>query len=93
MGPRRDLSAGFKLRHYRAMSGVDKSALVVLLEQLGWTEVTGEPYHLVPPAALFESKAMPQSFHVYDAERLQELLVPGSVRDEDGERRESPLNP
>lgn len=54
------------------MSAIDKCNAMKRLEQLGWKSKDENSYEMIPPKELFENS--PKSFHVYDAEVLQELL-------------------
>lgn len=56
------------------MSGFDKAIKMRQLRELGWTDVDDDeqPYNMRPPQSLFDKA--PDSFHVYDAETLQNIL-------------------
>ncbi len=58
------------------MAGFDKWLIMEKLKRLGWTEAEPDdperPYQMIPPASLFANR--PKTFHVYEAEDLQNLL-------------------
>jgi len=54
------------------MAGFDKLLIEEKLKKLGWKEDSNKKNYYIPPEELWGNK--PESFYIYSADELQELL-------------------